>query len=196
MNKGDMSPWVVVTIIIIAVVLGLFLVITYEANLKEKIDKIVEDSRDKIEIETGSPTSCQDSDGGHNYFVEGSAETRDETLEDSCESGVLTEYWCNREEVEAETYVCPKGCTGNACTGGSLILEECVDDDGGVNYFTYGVVTMLGESYADSCIKLQGIDILVKEHLCSKTEDNPVEVKSFIYQCPEGCENGSCIYGG
>ncbi len=186
-----------VTIVAIFLFLSIFFMISGESKLTENINDTVEKVEDLIDVDgLASPPSCEDSDGGKNYFVAGSATTSSETFDDSCDSGTLTEWWCNGDDAETVTYICPKGCTGNACTGGSVIVDECRDDDGGLNYFTYGVVTMGEEAYTDKCIILQGMSVLVREYICDKTDDNPVKVAENVYQCPEGCENSACMYGG
>lgn len=185
------------TIIAIMLFLVIFLVTSGESKLTENINKTVDKNKELIDIGSqGQSMSCEDNDGGKNYFVAGSAATNTETLEDSCDSGVITEYWCNGDNIETVSYLCPKGCTDKACIGGPMLLDGCWDDDGGNNYFAAGTVMMSGETYTDQCIILQGINVLVREYLCEKIEDNPVRVVENVYQCPEGCENNACIYGG
>ncbi len=194
--KGDISPWVLITIIIVFIALGITLVALYQARLQEGVDEAITETDIPVAGDDELST-CTDSDGGRNYFTEGSVTTYTETYDDECDSGQATEHLCLTvmDEVDTVTYVCPNGCDGNACSDTPHVLDECEDSDGGKNYFAQGTVTLGPEIYQDECKPIGDQSVLVKEYFCEKEEDNPVEVKYTIYQCPILCEGGACLEG-
>lgn len=72
---------------------------------------------------------CTDSDGGINYYVQGSLSgmctpgTLCGVWADSCiDSVILLEYSC--ENLNGEKYTCPNGCKDGVCIKGELIKEQ------------------------------------------------------------------------
>lgn len=80
-------------------------------------------------------------------------------------------------------------CTGVVPGGKPRIcacgLTDCVDSDGGLNYFTKGTVTEGPTDYDDECDSGT-----VTEYFCGETA---VGIKE--YDCPNGCNNEACIGG-
>ena len=121
-------------------------------------------------------------------------EIEEETETDSCDGDTLTEWFCpttldstTRNERYSEEYDCPNGCEDGACITRHLSATEefeaeCIDSDGGQDYFTKGVTNNNVEDYCND-------DSWLIEYFC---EDNNV-VSSIPYSCPSGCEDGVCI---
>jgi len=70
---------------------------------------------------------------------------------------------------------------------GNVSLGLCSDTDNGLNYNITGTAKYENRDvlYTDYCFS----ELKVKEYYC-KTELN---LKTKIYQCPNGCQNGACI---
>lgn len=67
----------------------------------------------------------------------------------------------------------------------------CNDSDGGQNLYATGVTTGLNGQKMDACVNLRGdySPDLLREYYC--TADG---YAGFVeYECPFGCENGSCL---
>ena len=64
-------------------------------------------------------SSCEDSDGGINYYTYGQVTYRNKVYKDSCSSYTLIEQYCKGSGTKSSrsyvTYVCPDGCSGGAC---------------------------------------------------------------------------------
>jgi hypothetical protein len=54
--------------------------------------------------------TCFDTDGGRNYTVSGSVSKGDRVEQDSCSSGILTEWFCTENKVLSEKHTCLEGC--------------------------------------------------------------------------------------
>ena len=77
-------------------------------------------------------------------------------------------------------------------------VTTCTDSDGGKNYYKKGTVTLGAESKTDSCTYCTGACQpsipcnvtcgAVVEYYCASDK-----IKSEIYVCPNGCEEGACI---
>jgi len=132
---------------------------------------------------------------GRNYNEVGN--TNDRTDYCSVQGGTfmsITEYYCEKRgdggEIISEAYQCEYGCAledgmyVGKCAGDGRVLE-CVDSDGGFNYFQKGSVSADGFTKEDFC----GDD---KNSLFEWTCTNnrfDFEVRS----CSLGCEDGACI---
>ncbi|MBN2043368.1 MAG: hypothetical protein JW754_06215 [Candidatus Aenigmarchaeota archaeon] len=134
--------------------------------------------RDGACIATGG---CNDTDNGDNYFVRGSITLENESvMEDKCGEGFyegfVIEYSCAAKS-HVTNYECPLGCENGTC-----IKPECVDTDGGYNYFKKGwIVIKDGTKHENFC---NGDNVV--EQNCDKTVD---------YECPDGCSFGACVSG-
>ena len=129
----------------------------------------------------------------------GTEEVEEGIETDSCDGNMLTEWFCprvmnpvTRNERYSEEYECPNGCANGACIGedGPEEIVECTDSDGGKDYFTKGTTT--GKSLnnvvgpqIDHCL----VNSTLGEFFC---EDNVVSLDA--YDCPNGCEDGTCIH--
>jgi hypothetical protein len=86
------------------------------------------------------PTSgkCEDSDGGRNYWVKGTVNTKSvNNIVDSCSGNTVIENSCSSvQTISTEYYTCPDGCKDGAC-----ILLGDITDDGCVNIFDLVKVT-------------------------------------------------------
>ena len=63
--------------------------------------------------------TCFDSDGGQNYYVKGTVISHSGTYTDLCwgDSGEMTEYTCQNNEVFATPFQCSSLCEDGACVG-------------------------------------------------------------------------------
>ena len=70
-------------------------------------------------------------------------------------------------------------------TGKAISPFECIDSDGGQNYYVQGdVENGPAITGADYCYN----ENQLKEYYCENTD-----LKVEVYDCPEGCEDGVCI---
>ena len=76
------------------------------------------DSSDNYFTITSPTTTCTDSDGGINYFVEGAVQVGTASASDFCTGNVLNEYICSATAIgtaERISFTCPYGCENCAC---------------------------------------------------------------------------------
>jgi len=97
-----------------------------------------------------------------------------------------SEEWCV-ERLEDDGDVCGGG-------EGEKNVSECVDSDGGKDYYVKGVVKSKDMSATDACgVNIDGVynkNILI-EHYCS---ENAWMHENF--ECPNGCKDGACLPEG
>ena len=195
-NKGA-SVWVIVTIIAIIFLLGVVILpFILNSDLPGNVNQTIIDT--EIPLVDQGDYACFDNDSGKNYFAAGNLTTIFYWRIDVCDAttGVVTETYCEGDLNMTTTYTCPNGCDGNACKGGHAALGDCLDGDGGKNYFTPGktVDTLNFDSFDDSCeYEVNGRKIFVKEYFCDidgRTDE--VVIDYTRYKCPYGCINGAC----
>ncbi len=129
-----------------------------------------------------------------------------ETHTDSCDGDTLTEWGCGgSEHIYSETYDCPDGCSDGACIdkegrfgglkefseGGQGYLDNCIDSDGGADFYVKGTLSTPEYNATDFCKD----DSTLAEFSCGFTtvsagKLSPVGVYSH---CPNGCRDGACI---
>ena len=128
--------------------------------------------------------TCSDSDGGINYYVQGTTTNATTSKTDSCNVNNLTEYYCSYGAVLSTTYGCPYACSNGACINQTTPANQtnCTDSDGGINYYVKGSTTNATISKTDSC---NGNNLT--EYYCSYGA-----VLSTTYGCPYACSNGAC----
>jgi|GEM_PF-1907269 len=129
-----------------------------------------------------------------------------ETHTDSCDGSSLTEWNCEGTDHRAsEEFVCPKGCEDGACIdndgvlsgikelseGEEGYLENCIDSDGGADYFVKGTLSTPEYNSTDFCRD----ESKVAEFSCGFTtvSDGEFVPVGVYYQCPDGCQDGACI---
>jgi hypothetical protein len=79
------------------------------------------------------------------------------------------------------------GCTNDkSCNlNQTCSSKQCSDSDGGLNYYTKGIITLNNGTFNDTCT---GSNML-KEFQCFPNNSfSPVN-----YNCPDGCLNGACV---
>ena len=59
--------------------------------------------------------TCDDSDCGKMHYIKGTSCEGESCYADSCDSGKLTEYYCNKGILTSIVIDCSDGCEGNAC---------------------------------------------------------------------------------
>jgi len=62
--------------------------------------------------------------------------------------------------------------------------SECLETDGGLNFFEKGIIYGNSQDYTDSCV--DGIEL--REYVC---ENNKVKINK--HSCRNGCFEGKCI---
>jgi hypothetical protein len=87
----------------------------------------VENGYERCEAGACVPTQhvgCEDSDKGENYYVYGTCIDNQNSYQDYCQDGTLTEYYCSTQSIgypalcNGITYECEFGCESGACEGG------------------------------------------------------------------------------
>lgn len=161
---------------------------------------------------TTHPDYCTDTDGGVNYYRRGSCTgynsdfTQYYTTEEDCiNQNQLYECWCEPDgRKNGVIHSCPQGCQDGRCVGTTTTTHStttttyttttsthpanCVDTDGGQDYYVRGSTTGLNNqnqwtTFTDYCGGNQ-----LQEFWCNY--DN----KAILTQhnCPTGCANGKC----
>ncbi|MFW5704298.1 MAG: hypothetical protein ACOCXG_00515, partial [Nanoarchaeota archaeon] len=67
--------------------------------------------------------------------------------------------------------------------------QDCIDSDDGKQFYKKGSVMWNGETLEDHCGEMQMAN-KVYEYYC---EDDFLKIEAF--ECPNGCEDGSCLHG-
>tara|TARA_Y100000310_G_C20589254_1_gene767089 strand:- start:245 stop:1324 length:1080 start_codon:yes stop_codon:yes gene_type:complete len=86
---------------------------------------------------------------------------------------------------------CNMGTSGNSFISPPQLPGDCVDTDGGKNYYQRGVASTSFDSVGESCVGITNWDIGYKviESFCN--EKGEVEQKEF--ECPNMCRDGACV---
>lgn len=100
------------------------------------------------------PQSCSDSDGGIDYYKQGTASKDGVVKTDWCRKDsdtLLGEYYCTDEGAIAwDTFDCPAGCADGKCN------PTCSDSDGGKDSAVKGTCTDADGEHTDFCIRGAG----------------------------------------
>ena len=72
-------------------------------------------------------------------------------------------------------------------SGDEVISSECIDSDGGENYYELGYVDLGTEIKQDICWE-DGKNL--REYVC----EDGVYKGDVSYSCPQGCEDGACVF--
>ncbi|HSB46426.1 MAG TPA: Kazal-type serine protease inhibitor family protein [Candidatus Bilamarchaeum sp.] len=142
----------------------------------------------------GECSTCNDTDGGKDYAVKGTASSGGMSYSDVCKSFIqLDEYFCDKDRVDKETVDCPEGteCVAGEC-GAPLPkpTPECVDGDSGKDTTKATDVVSGGAAYSDTCLDSKN----VKEFYCKA--DGRAEFEYIL--CKQGyeCDSGKCVKSG
>ncbi len=154
--------------------------------------------------------TCEETDDGDDPYHFGKVAFNGKAYADYCVSGTnqyytaaivkdrLVEYYCDGNQVKNKTYTCDYGCENGACRQEP---EEdnntyCTDSDGGLDYYTKGVVTGMQSgdpyTYEDECVVQNTgyttayVNSNLKEYYCENGE-----VKYKMVQC--NCRDGVCV---
>ena len=166
------------------------------SNINANINRNINVPRNNLNIPTNAVPlgSCQDSDGGLDYYRKGTVNTK--TINstgnyfDSCinRETQVQEWYCSGGIAQKAIFTCPGKCEDGACV--EKTAQECTDSDGGRAYYTKGVIMVRGEpasgTYFDICLN---DNTRMNEWHC----EDDIAVKS-VYTCPYGCEEGACKY--
>ncbi|MEI6058361.1 MAG: hypothetical protein WCP89_01180, partial [archaeon] len=85
------------------------------------------------------PSTCNDTDGGKDYFVKGETTgytpsvsgiytSKDMCLQDGLNNADLQETWCEDNVVKVEKYNCPNGCSNGKCNVPCVTNADCGTD--------------------------------------------------------------------
>jgi hypothetical protein len=144
-------------------------------------------------------SNCTDSDGGMNYYIKGNSTDSIKTLIEGCvdSSNNVREFFCGEDgKIYSEDYDCPNGCKEGACiktNSTNQTYETCIDSDGGLNYYIYGIVSLKDSltQQASSMIDYCGDSNYLMEAYCPPTGIGVV--KNEKHFCPNGCKEGACL---
>ncbi len=136
----------------------------------------------------GSCAQCEDSDGGKDPLVKGTASAGGLSWTDTCVNFTsVAEYFCNGDLVSKENMDCPEGteCDDGACVKPQA-SANCSDSDNGPDPYTRGTVTAGGASFTDYCTA----DKELVEYDCAQGQ-----VAQTTSPCPSGsrCDSGRCV---
>lgn len=158
---------------------------------------------------------CTDTDGGKNYWVKGEVSyDSSDHYRDTCLGYTLVEYSCGlpagqtQPTIGAEEKFCESGCQAGACLGTPPPAEpkpeeppaepepkpepvaECIDSDGGKDYFVKGENTDFGDTRSDSCFNAN----TVTEFYCEQAAGQPRPSRGAEQKkCEHGCKDGACL---
>ena len=164
--------------------------------------------------------TCSDSDKGDIYtkgYCQDSRHVNDgwDMCSDGVYQGGVLEYTCSDSYLGkvcgTKHYSCPNGCENGECIEKTIVTTTCTDSDGGKNYYVKGSANPVSSSIDGrvDCCKLSYSTYMgdsvnhigpgggacvtsgsyLYEAICG-SDGNPT---SFVYQCPNGCQNGVCI---
>src|SRR3989338_1788113 len=157
----------------------------------------------KCETIVNETTMCTDSDNGKNYDVKGTTSwcpSNDAmgipctAFIDNCADNILTEGYCDGEQVSTEKYACPNGCKDGACVNATS--TTCTDTDGGKNFFVKGTVDyykdgVLQYTITDNCHNPPYEDVMVVENYC--LEDGGTGAQTELCPNDYSCVDGACV---
>ena len=142
----------------------------------------------------GECVSCEDTDGGKDPAVKGTASSAGLSFADTCNGFYsVDEYFCSGKNVDKETMKCKDGeeCVGGAC--GPAIPKpavECNDTDGGKDTAYSGSVKSGAALYQDVCQDGKN----VKEFYCKL--DGSAGEEIIPCKTGYGCDGGKCVKSG
>lgn len=149
----------------------------------------------------GAFCGCIDTDlkppyiSGMNFFLQGTARNATFSKTDSClVNGRLVEYVCEEDKLSQFEITCETlgnyTCTSGKCFPDHLELEDCKDDDGGLNYLLQGKASNGKVRITDYCTQ----EGKLAEIYCSMESE---EILIQLYDCSTlgsfTCEDGSCV---
>ena len=133
--------------------------------------------------------SCAETDGGANFNIKGSTTEKNltypvsTTQTDTCNSGILAEYYCDNNRIASKTSSC--NCVDGACV--AVPAVTCADTDGGVNFNVKGTVSekkLANNSTVSQTDKCERGALV--EYYC---ENNKAVSKTN----PCNCVDGACV---
>ncbi|MFH1256023.1 MAG: hypothetical protein V1494_01890 [Candidatus Diapherotrites archaeon] len=143
---------------------------------------------------------CEETDGGKNFAVTGSTTGKFsdfqqvKTYTDDCTSSGLREYFCDENGfIKVHFFDCGSGkCSGGMCTSNPAENSNCIDSDGGKDYYIKGVSsgTMANGSVYQSG---QAYDTCIDQSRLSEWHCDGGYLAKENYACPYGCVDGACV---
>ena len=134
---------------------------------------------------------CTDTDGGIEYFDEGTLNALGNDYTDFCfvagDDEYILEYYCSDQPqiiYGTTRWLCPNGCENGQC----LPPTECTDSDGGDNVYVAGVTVGNNDGYGvyreDFCLD----EDTVFEYFCWG-----IDVVQGSRNCESQCVDGACL---
>lgn len=124
--------------------------------------------------------TCEDLDGGIDYYKKGSVVFGNELYPDLCQNTVqVKEYYCSEKGFSISTFNCPGDYL---CIDGRCKAKFCEDTDG-KDIYVHGKISKGAEDYEDNC----QAENKVREYFCLDDK-----IKYLDFECPEGY---GCFYG-
>lgn len=125
------------------------------------------------ECKSAGDSKCDDTDGGKDYHVKGTATTLEKTYSDHCnKDGTLTEKYCEGDSIKAETYTCPEGseCSDGACTVSNILTSKWDLDD--ADYKIENGIKLFGSD---------GFEWVKENYMCCKRVSTETGVEETTY---------------
>lgn len=151
---------------------------------------------------TDSPSlsnyGCVDNDGGIEYSVTGQTINFTTIINDACGSGqsrgeadYLYESYCDTQNnIRIGAHHCSAGCWKGQCLDDFV----CTDSDGGIDYYTTGIVSKGSFSSTDYCGAQYTTGQYIIEQYCNISAKSVFDISAQKpYFCTGGCINGACI---
>ena len=175
------------------------------------ISVIVSAAGDSTNTGGSNEKTCEDSDGGIDYYVTGVISINGEvqttaqgTIRDTCSDAIgargpaLVEWICDSSKELGYTFIeyqCPNGCSYDGFCKREYNGYVCEESDGGTSYYVKGR-TQISNTFCigDQCYAQGAIledtcyqSSLLYEYSCVNGGN------LTAYSCPNGCINGACI---
>ncbi|MFH1642767.1 MAG: C25 family cysteine peptidase [Nanoarchaeota archaeon] len=175
-------------------------------HLPELDNLIIESDEGNNEITSyvyiaGENPSCVDSDGGKNYFVQGTTTKGEFVYTDHCAQGLLAvnEYYCTVDgDIEIETdHECSAGCLNGACNVENN-QSECGDGicSGNESCYTCAVDCGSCSECGDGvCNEDENCETCAIDCVCAVCGNIVCESGESTENCPEDCaQNNNAAY--
>jgi len=136
---------------------------------------------------------CTDSDGGLDFYEQGSASVGNNQQQDYCSGNDLVEAYCLGGDIQTMVYECPYKCDDGECIEEEPGLQ-CTDTDGGKAYYekgmTYGY-TSSGDAYNKEDYCKDSSHLI--EYYCTSGSLGYGYSQNKQDCSPGFCENGACV---
>jgi len=140
--------------------------------------------------------TCSDTDSLGDYlqqkYARGTATNQLHSLRDECSGNIVTEYYCEEEDIRNGTHLCPHGCSPGSDSGSCAVqgTDPCYDSDSGSSIFVKGYCIKGNVTLHDFCSTgTGGLGTSVYEARCLAGTLRYIETSCGITRI---CEDGAC----